>query len=122
MNRRDKIWLEQLDALDAEFRDLLIPCLEQCSRGRWGLFGTFDYLGEDRKYWNWPEADRLRELAISIQAILAQSGEQNALCREFLNMCNNHTQNDPGEPKLARAFLDRIAKDSHEHSSGRASG
>ena len=110
MNRREKIQFRQLEALDAKFRELLIVSLQQCSRGRWGLFGTFDYLGEARKYWNWPEADRLRELAVSIEAILAQFGEQNALCREFLELCENHGQNDPGDPTLARAFLDRIEK------------
>jgi hypothetical protein len=110
MNRRDKIRLEQLDALDVEFRDLLVSCLEQCARGRRGLFGQNAHIPEAAWFLAWPEADRMRKLAISIQATLARSGEQNALCREFLDMCNNHTQNDPGEPKLARAFLDRMER------------
>jgi hypothetical protein len=111
MNRRDTIQLEKLEALEAESLERLVPCLEQCARGRWGLFWTFDYLGEARKYWNWPEAGRLRELAVSIQAILGQSGGQDALCQEFLDHCTIHTQNDPGEPKLAQAFLNRMEKE-----------
>ena len=108
MNQRDRIQLESLDALNLEFRELLVICLEHCSRGRWGMFGTFDHLGEARRYWAWPEADHLRELAGEIVTILAQSSEQNALCREFLNLCKNHGQNDPGEPRVARLLLDRI--------------
>jgi hypothetical protein len=102
MTRRDKI------ALETEFHALLISCLERCSRGRWGLLGTFDHLGEARKYWAWPEADHLRELAILIEEILARSGQANALCSEFLRLCKHHGQNDPGEPKMAQAFLVRI--------------
>jgi hypothetical protein len=52
----------------------------------------------------------VRELAVSVQAILAQSGEMIALCEEFLDLCTIHGENDPGEPKLARAFLARIEK------------
>jgi hypothetical protein len=108
MSKRDKIQHRRLEALEVEFLEMLVPCLEQCAGGRWGLFETFDHLGEARKYLNWSEANRVRELAVSIQKILVQSGEQNALCTEFLDHCTIHTQNDPGEPKLAQAFLDRI--------------
>jgi hypothetical protein len=110
MSRRDRIQLEQLETLDAAFREMLVSCLDQCSRGRWGLFRTFDYLGEARKYWNWPEADRLRELASSIQEVLTQSGEHDPLCKEFLDLCAKHSANDPGEPRLAQILLERIEK------------
>jgi hypothetical protein len=106
--KRNKIQLERLESLEREFCVLLAKCLEECGRGRWGLFGTFDYLGADKRYWNWPEADLLREIATEIQAILSESGQRNALCAEFLELCRNHGQNDPGEPKLARAFLERL--------------
>jgi hypothetical protein len=110
MKIREKIQLQQLAILDAEFREMLIPCLIQCSHGRWGLFGSYDRWVNEPWFPKWPESDRLREIAIQIEEFLDQSGEQNALCREFLNLCNKHGQNDPGEPKLAQAFLDRIAK------------
>ena len=106
--KRDKIQFERLEAVEGEFRALLVVCLEECSRGRWGLFGSFDHLGVARRYWNWPEADRLREIATEIQMTLMESGEQNALCAEFLQLCNRHGQNDPGEPTVARAFLKRL--------------
>jgi hypothetical protein len=110
MSQWDKIQIEQLEALDNAFREMLIPCLEECAQGRLGLFGSNDHAGEGARYAAWPEADRLRELAVSVQAILAQSGEQNALCEEFLDLCTIHGENNPGEPRLARAFLARIDK------------
>jgi hypothetical protein len=108
MGRREIIRLTQLEVLEAEFRELLIPCLRQCVAGRWGIFGTYDSLGADRRYWNWPEADRLRELANLIREIRSDSGERNALCDEFLRLCKLHQANDPGEPKAAKAFLQSL--------------
>ena len=58
----------------------------------------------------WPEAARLRELAVALQAILAQQGERNALCDEFLDLCTMHGESHPGERKLARMFLERIER------------
>jgi hypothetical protein len=58
----------------------------------------------------WPEATQLRELAAALQAILAQDGERNALCDEFLDLCTMHGESHPGEPRLARAFMTRIDK------------
>jgi hypothetical protein len=107
MKRRDKIQIERLKQLEAEFSELLIPCLQQCSHGRWGLFGAYDRFPEIEA---WPEFERVRGLAISIRAIRAASGERNELCEEFLGLSKFHRPNDPGEPKLAKAFLERIEK------------
>lgn len=100
---------DQMDALVDAFREQLIALLEECAQGRWGLFGA-NHSPEAKKYLAWPEADQLRELAIALQSILAQSGERNALCDEFLDLCTIHGENDPGEPRLARTFLTRIEK------------
>jgi hypothetical protein len=108
VNRRYKFQIQQLAAFQTEFRELLLPCLEQCSHGRWGLFGAYDSF-EEAKFWcNWPESDRLRELAASIRSILVQSGERDGLCEAFLGLREIHGANDPGEPKLAQALLERI--------------
>jgi hypothetical protein len=108
MSKRDAMRFEKLEGLEAEFRVLLRVCLHQCERGRWGLFGTFDHLGEDRRYWEWPEADRLRELAHSICEIRNEFGEHNDLCDEFLSYCAFHRANDPGEPTVAKMFLQKL--------------
>ena len=112
MNKSDKTRQKQLGALSKEFRELLVPCLEQCARGRWGLFGTFDSVSEARRYWDWPEADRLKELAVAIQSILSESGEQDPLCTEFLRLCTVHGPNDPGEPRIAGELLEQVRRGS----------
>jgi hypothetical protein len=106
MNKSDEK-NEPLTILSDAFRAMLVPCLEECAQGRWGLFGV-NHSEEGEKYLPWPEADRARELALSIQSVLAQSGERDPLCDEFLDLCTIHGENDPGEPRLARDFLKRI--------------
>jgi hypothetical protein len=109
MDSHDEIGPGQLESLTGAFRDQLLACLEECARGRKGLFAGYEHLGEadDRA---WPEASRLRELAFALQSILAQSEEHDALCDEFLDLCTIHGESDPGEARLARAFLARIDK------------
>jgi hypothetical protein len=59
---------------------------------------------------SWPEAARLRELAVALHSLFAQQEERNALCDEFLDLCSMHGEYHPGERKLARAFLERIER------------
>jgi hypothetical protein len=91
------------------FCEQLMACLDECARGRRGLFSDVELLGEDEDC-AWPEAARLRELALALQGILAQQEERNALCDEFLDLCSMHGESHPGERKLARAFLERIER------------
>jgi hypothetical protein len=99
---------DQIEALTGAFRDQLVALLEECARGRRGLFSEYEHLGGEET--GWPEAVRLRELAAALQAILAQDGERNALCDEFLDLCTMHGESHPGEARLARTFLARIEK------------
>jgi len=107
MDPREEIDSEQFVALTGAFRDQLLACLDECAHGRCGLFAS-DASAKDSAAW--PEAERLRELAIALQPILAQAGERDPLCDEFLDLCSIHGESDPGERRLARAFLDRIEK------------
>jgi hypothetical protein len=97
-----------LEGLAAVFRDQLMACLSECARGRNGLFSAYDHLGEEAP--EWPEAARLRELAMAMQGIFAQQQEQNPLSDEFLDLCTICGENHPGEPRMARAFLQRIER------------
>lgn len=108
MDTHDAMESDQVRSLRAVFRDQLLACLEECARGRRGLFAEHEHLGGEEK--GWPEAGRLRELAAALQAILSQDGERDALSDEFLDLCTIHGESDPGEPRLARAFLSRIDK------------
>jgi hypothetical protein len=110
MSPQDRIEVEQFEPLVQAFRDQLLACLEECSAGRRGLFSDLEHVGtESAVDHSWPEAARLRELAFALQTILAQSGESDPLCDQFLDLCSIHGESDPGEPKLARAFLNEIA-------------
>jgi hypothetical protein len=101
---------EQLETLSRIFADHLLLCLEECARGRRGLFSDYESMGDGDEDHAWPEAARLRELAFALQAILNQAGERSALCDEFLDLCTIHGESNPGEPRLARAFLGRIER------------
>jgi hypothetical protein len=102
---RDTMPSDQLEALSRAFSDQLLACLDECARGRAGLFSELIDEGEKN---SWPEAARLRELAVALQNVFAQHEERNALCDEFLDLCTIHGESHPGERKLARAFLERI--------------
>jgi len=95
-------------ALDTVFRSQLFACLEECSRGRQGLFANHEIAGQNA----WPEAAQLRELAFALQAIHAQDNESSPLVEHFLDLCTMHGESNPGEPRLARNFLDHIAAES----------
>jgi hypothetical protein len=83
-------------------------CLDECARGRRGLFS--ESVSDQDEGGAWPEAARLRELAVALQSIFAQLEERNALCDEFLDLCTIHGESHPGERRLARAFLERIER------------
>lgn len=99
---------DTLGTITAAFREQLMACLEECARGRRGLFSEYEHLGGEES--SWPEAARLRELAAGLQSIRAQDEERDALCDEFLDLCTMHGESHPGEARLARMFLARIEK------------
>lgn len=107
---RDAMNPEQLETLIQAFGDQLMACLDECARGRKGLFGDVELLSEEGSVKSWPEAARLRELALALQNLFNQQGERNALCDEFLDLCSMHGESHPGERKLARALLERIER------------
>jgi hypothetical protein len=111
MDPRDAMDENQLDALSRVFSDQLQACLEECSHGRKGLFSDIELTAGDEQESAWPEAARLRELALALQNLFAQQEQRNALCDEFLDLCSIHGESHPGEPRLARIFLARIGRD-----------
>jgi hypothetical protein len=110
MDARDEMEADQLETLSRTLAEQLLACLEECARGRRGLFSDVELVDEDEEHRSWPEAARLRELALALQGIFAQQEERNALCDEFLDLCSIHGESHPGEPRLARTFLTRIER------------
>ena len=105
MTKREKLREMKLLQLEEEFSSLLIPCLEECARGRWGLFGQNERVDPEGRYWGWCQAARLKELAEEIETLRRQFGEVNDECRQFLKLCSLRGSNVLGEPKLAADFL-----------------
>jgi len=101
---------DQLQMLSKVFSEQLLACLEECARGRRGLFSDVALTEEDENDREWQEAERLRELAQALQNVFAQYEQRNALCDEFLDLCTMHGESHPGEPRLARMFLARIER------------
>ena len=110
MDPRDEVEPDQLEMLAQAFREQLLACLEECALGRRGLFSGYELLGGEADDHAWPEAERLRELALALQGVFLQQERENSLCDEFLDLCSIHGESHPGERKLARAFLERIEK------------
>lgn len=109
MDPQDEAEPGQLETLAQVFCEQLMACLDECARGRRGLFSDVELLNEDEGS-SWPEAVQLRELALGLQGVFAQQEERNALCDEFLDLCSIHGESHPGERKLARTFLERIER------------
>ena len=110
MDPRDEAESDQLNQLAQAFCDQLMACLDECARGRKGLFSDVALLSDEGEGSGWPDAAGLRELALALQGVFAQQERRNALCDEFLDLCSMHGESHPGERKLARAFLERIER------------
>ncbi len=108
MDPRDAMEPDEIETLSRAFSEQLLTLLDECARGRRGLFSEPIDCDEPEKAW--PEAARLRELAVALQGVLTQQGERNALVDEFLDLCTMHGESHPGERKLARMFLERIER------------
>src|SRR5277367_5791088 len=100
---------QRLDELEKSFQPLLLACLRECANGRYGLFGQNDAPGV-AKYFRWKEAEQLKKIAMEIQDLRAEFGQPNAQIERFLYYCSLRGSKVPGEPKLAKAFLDEILR------------
>jgi hypothetical protein len=115
MARSSKIRHDRLAQLEAEFKPLLLSCLRECAAGRYGLFGHNDHLDPQHRFWNWPEAQNVVEMADKIQALRLEAGESNFLAERLLYFRSLRGSNVPGEPKMAKKLLDEFALGSSEH-------
>ena len=105
MTKRAKIQEMRLIEIEGEFMVLLRSCLRECAQGRYGLFGQNDHLDPEGRYWAWPEAKRLKNLALEIKSLRLEFGQTNECCERFIQLCSLRGSNVHGEPKLAAEFL-----------------
>jgi hypothetical protein len=110
MTKTQNIREKRLAEVESEFQPLLLSCLRECAEGRYGLFGQNDNLDPEGRYWGWPEARRLKDLAHEIKSIRKEFGQTNGNCVRFLELCSLRGSNVPGEPKLAAEFLASIGQ------------
>ncbi len=85
------------------FREQLLACLQESTRGRMGLFSN-----TDTRQGAWPEAEQLRALAVALHEMMAQlrlDSPAGALIDQYLDLCSMHGESHPGEARLARQFL-----------------
>ena len=101
---------DSLETAEQAFADQLIACLEECARGRKGLFSDYEDETGVEESGGWPEAARLRDLALALQSAAARLGRGNSLAHDFLDLCSMHGEYHPGERRLARTFLERIER------------
>ena len=109
--------LEQLDLRrvedEQEYRTTLIAALEECARGRWGLFGHTKDRQMAAKVA--PVLEELDDLANGIDRMRGQLGiEAFALHPQFLAARGPADASAVGEPKQAKAWLERLAREAAE--------
>lgn len=113
MSRADR--LERLDArrleLEAEYEQVLLDALRRVAAGSWGLFGhTKDRAA--RAKWE-PVVTDLCDRGEEIDQMRKSLGlEPFALHEEFEASRGPVASTAPGEPKQAKAWLERLGKDS----------
>jgi hypothetical protein len=111
MSKKARIQQARLDAMELEFAKLLPERLAECAGGRWGLFGQNAIADPENRYWTWPEAKHLRQLASDIRIERSAFGEINPLAERFLGLCGAGMPNAEGEPKLAAGLLAELQAD-----------
>ena len=96
----------RIEQLEGEYRSNLIAALSECAKGRWGLFGHNEHLGN---YWQTEKLDELRDLADSINALRRRIDEvPYPLHDEFEAARGGGDPHQVGEPKLAQRWLERL--------------
>lgn len=106
MSRADRV-AQQLESLEREYRAVLTRALEACAAGTWGLFGHNEHTG----FAEAPrELEALRALAKTMDRLRERAGDGPFdLHQQFETARGRAGPNEPGEPKQAKAWLQRLA-------------
>ncbi|MEN2785159.1 hypothetical protein ACFOKI_13960 [Sphingomonas qilianensis] len=109
--------LEQTDLrraeLETEYLGILTAALETCAAGRWGLFGHRPDKQSIAKFA--PLIDELDDLAAAIDKLRDQLDVAPfTLHSDFIAARGVASPSAVGEPKQAKAWLERLAKEAAE--------
>jgi hypothetical protein len=110
---------------ERQFEKLLLACLPECARGRWGLFGQHERnhgAAFARRYYSWPQADQVVALAEEIKVLREASGDNSPfpLLERFFHLCTLEGQDVLPEPKLALQLLQQLKREEQSAPSDRA--
>jgi len=95
--------------LEADYAEALIAALRITASGTWGLFGHNEHL--DSRNAVPPMVTDLCDRGAEIDALREKLGlEPFALHREFEESRGKVSPQAPGEPKQAKAWLERLGK------------
>lgn len=106
----------RLAIAEKEFAVLLLRLLQECARGRSGIFGQLERtygVEKAAKYFSWPEADKLILLAGELAALRDELGDNSDFpaLTNFLNYRKLSGAGVPSEPKLALQFLQELKRE-----------
>ena len=106
----------RLEALEEEYRHLLLRALRECASGHWGLFGHNDpAVAREgamlRQRLSSALVDQLQELGAEIEQVRRRLGYFGSfsLHERLIRARSSRGPNSPGEPKLAQQWLDELA-------------
>lgn len=109
----------RLEEAKVEFSALLLKCLQECARGRSGIFGQFERqygVEKAKQYFKWSEADKLLALTTEI-AVLREALHDETDFPAFDKFRYLRTLSGPGvpsEPKMALQFLQELKREELE--------
>jgi hypothetical protein len=108
MNHRTARAEAEIASLESEFRTKLIAALRDCANGRWGLFGQNEHLLDEGV----PDRKELLEIGASIEELRrkAEILEPFELYVTFKSKCGRQGANAPGEPRLAKKWLEEFGE------------
>jgi len=105
----------QLEALEADYEELLLAALGECARGKWGLFGQNDGVvakmnPRERRRHQHSDVRELLDLGTEIEALRQRLGiaEPFDLHRRLMVARSATDVHTVGEPKLAQRWLDEL--------------
>jgi len=99
--------------LESAFSEQLLACLDECARGRRGLFS--ESVSDQDEGGAWPKLHGSANSRSPCSRSLRNWKNAMRSATNSLDLCTIHGESHPGERRLARAFLERIERGRSGH-------